>query len=112
MKRTYTFIIPLLMFLLASCSGGSGNFVGKWRDVSRESGKVIIIKKQGNSYDMYPEDSPEDFMAFTYDSDRDILTASQGNNIMDIRYDKKTKLLNIAPRGNGWGRKMVLVRAD
>ncbi len=110
MRKLSGIILLALIIFLVSCGGGSGKFTGKWRDVSREEGKVIIIKKQGKSYDMYPEDSPEDFVAFTYDSDRDILTATQGNNIMDIRYDKKTKLLSIAPRGDSWGPKMTLVK--
>lgn len=110
MKQTTGILFLAITLFLVSCGGGGGKFTGKWRDVSREDGQIMIIKQQGKSYDMFPENSPADFMAFTYDSDRDILTASEGNNIMDIRYDKENKLLTIGPRGDGWGRKMTLVK--
>jgi hypothetical protein len=117
MKHLTRNLSLLLSFslLLASCSGNTGKFVGRWKPTGQTTDRRIIIEQKGKTFDFYPDNNPQEIQSFDYDSDHDCLTMNTGKGIIDIRYDGKTEHLVIAERGDvggGWGaHSMELERA-
>jgi len=102
MKPISKFMAVAVVIAMTGCSDGAGKFVGKWHRVKgMGTNKVVIIEKKGDHYEMYPDKQPDDFMAFSYDKEHDMLTASQQGMFLDIKYDKDTKHLKVGERGGG-----------
>ena len=101
MKTIIHAAVLVAIVSLTSCSGGAGKFTGKWREVNGgDNSKVLVIEKKGEKYDMYPEARPEKFVSMDYDAAHDMLTMTQGREMLDVRYNNSTKHLMVGDRGD------------
>lgn len=101
MKNAIKGIVYLLLFTMIGCSSSESKFVGKWRLISSKGNEVAIIEKKENGFDLYSEKTPDRYITFTYDKERNQLTSNAMGGTMDIKFTTDNNHIELAPRNAG-----------
>ncbi len=93
-------LFSLVLFVI-SCSGGANKFVGKWKQIDKNDDQIMIVEKKENGYAVYPKKSPDLLLIFTYNKDHDLLTATNYEDVIEIKIKKDSNHMIMNMGGNG-----------
>lgn len=98
MKNLPKGLFSLFIMVVMGCSSPENKFAGKWKMVTSRTGEVAIIEKKENGFDLYSEKTPERFITFTYDKERNQLPSNAMGGTMDIKFTTDEDHIELAPR--------------
>lgn len=91
----------LCVILILGCSSSANKFVGKWKLVGSSRNEVAIIEEKENGFDLYSEKTPDRYISFTYDKERDLLTSNSFGGTLDLKFESDKDHIVLAPRMRG-----------